>query len=314
MANKLELNQSIIERKNETLKLVVYEEMSNHTTSGKSLESIHDTIHDNIGGITGIKRLEGQMTNPLCAAFDPIFFLHHCNVDRLFALWQSLYPNSWFHDEKESTKNLTPFHIKEPNYPYVNSNDMKNWEQWGYFYQGISFSDPLALRKFFPLSTLRKKPKYFWNLHFPSIDRRNYGGSFEIRAFLKTDDFKIRTKTSNTNPRYIGSISIFAVSKNVECNTCSQAEEQRGDLPLNSTMKRLKFDINNVGLKGEIEQRILLIYNMHEDIIKKEVSFKYEVQVFDNVSTILKEVEKSDESEEEKIKETFRKFPERKLE
>jgi len=79
-------------------------------------------------------------------------------------------------------------------------------------------------------------------------------------------------------------------------------------------MKRLKFDINNVGLKGEIEQRILLIYNMHEDIIKKEVSFKYEVQVFDNVSTILKEVEKSDESEEEKIKETFRKFPERKLE
>jgi hypothetical protein len=28
-------------------------------------------------------------------AFDPIFFLHHCNVDRLFALWEYVYPEYW---------------------------------------------------------------------------------------------------------------------------------------------------------------------------------------------------------------------------
>lgn len=29
------------------------------------------------------------------SAFDPIFFLHHTMVDRMFALWQGLYPNSY---------------------------------------------------------------------------------------------------------------------------------------------------------------------------------------------------------------------------
>ncbi|CAE6413783.1 unnamed protein product, partial [Rhizoctonia solani] len=26
------------------------------------------------------------------AGFDPIFFLHHCNVDRIYALWEQAYP------------------------------------------------------------------------------------------------------------------------------------------------------------------------------------------------------------------------------
>ncbi len=51
-----------------------------------SLESIHDTIHVLIGGWMG---LVGY------SAFDPIFFLHHTNVDRLFAIWQALHPNSY---------------------------------------------------------------------------------------------------------------------------------------------------------------------------------------------------------------------------
>lgn len=28
-------------------------------------------------------------------AFDPIFYLHHCNVDRLYALWEYVYPDYW---------------------------------------------------------------------------------------------------------------------------------------------------------------------------------------------------------------------------
>lgn len=27
------------------------------------------------------------------AAFDPVFYLHHCNVDRIYALWEYVYPN-----------------------------------------------------------------------------------------------------------------------------------------------------------------------------------------------------------------------------
>ncbi|KAF3394050.1 Tyrosinase [Penicillium rolfsii] len=49
-------------------------------------------IHNNIHGWTGA---EGHMGNVPVAAFDPLFFLHHCNIDRLFAIWQALNPDKW---------------------------------------------------------------------------------------------------------------------------------------------------------------------------------------------------------------------------
>ena len=53
-----------------------------------SLEGLHDTIHGLVGD-------GGQMNFPSVSAFDPIFFLHHCMVDRVFAMWQTLYPSSY---------------------------------------------------------------------------------------------------------------------------------------------------------------------------------------------------------------------------
>jgi len=52
-----------------------------------SLESVHDSIHGLVG--TG-----GHMSYVTYAAFDPIFMLHHTMVDRVFAMWQVLNPNS----------------------------------------------------------------------------------------------------------------------------------------------------------------------------------------------------------------------------
>ncbi|KAF8500857.1 photo-regulated tyrosinase [Russula emetica] len=64
---------------------------SNHTpgdggSSSNSLEAIHDEIHGTIGG---------QMGDPSVAGFDPIFFLHHCNVDRMLSLWAAVNPGVW---------------------------------------------------------------------------------------------------------------------------------------------------------------------------------------------------------------------------
>ena len=41
----------------------------------------HNTMHDAIGG------LAGWMGNPNAAALDPIFWLHHSNIDRLWVIW-----------------------------------------------------------------------------------------------------------------------------------------------------------------------------------------------------------------------------------
>jgi Common central domain of tyrosinase len=48
----------------------------------------HDNIHVVVGGdVTRVGCNEGWMTDPNCAALDPIFYLHHSNIDRLWANW-----------------------------------------------------------------------------------------------------------------------------------------------------------------------------------------------------------------------------------
>lgn len=56
------------------------------------------------------------MSNVPVAAFDPVFFLQHCNIDRLVALWQTLYPQAWFppNANPPAKDALTPFHYTRP--------------------------------------------------------------------------------------------------------------------------------------------------------------------------------------------------------
>ncbi|KIW29400.1 uncharacterized protein PV07_05217 [Cladophialophora immunda] len=49
-----------------------------------SLEDVHNAIHVYTGG-------GGHMGDTEVAAFDPIFWLHHANIDRLYAIWQALW-------------------------------------------------------------------------------------------------------------------------------------------------------------------------------------------------------------------------------
>ncbi|KAI4129108.1 MAG: hypothetical protein LQ338_002406 [Usnochroma carphineum] len=53
-----------------------------------SLESLHNQIHGLIGN-------GGHMAIIDYAGFDPVFWLHHANVDRLLAIWQALHPDSY---------------------------------------------------------------------------------------------------------------------------------------------------------------------------------------------------------------------------
>ncbi|KAK1757866.1 hypothetical protein QBC47DRAFT_319522 [Echria macrotheca] len=53
-----------------------------------SLEDIHNEIHDRVGG-------GGHMSALEVSAFDPIFWMHHINVDRMWAIWQDLNPTSF---------------------------------------------------------------------------------------------------------------------------------------------------------------------------------------------------------------------------
>lgn len=53
-----------------------------------SLESIHNEIHVLVGG-------NGHMSYVPFSSFDPIFWLHHCNQDRIAAIWSAVNPQSY---------------------------------------------------------------------------------------------------------------------------------------------------------------------------------------------------------------------------
>jgi len=49
----------------------------------------HDLVHANVGGINNA----GLMSDPDTAGLDPIFWLHHANIDRLWEVWKTV-PNA----------------------------------------------------------------------------------------------------------------------------------------------------------------------------------------------------------------------------
>ncbi|CAJ0543941.1 Ff.00g040030.m01.CDS01 [Fusarium sp. VM40] len=73
-----------------------------------SIEDFHGGYHGTIGG-------NGHMSFISTAAFDPIFWMHHCQIDRLFAIWQAANGDAHWYNELEPEDqlmgklDLTPF-------------------------------------------------------------------------------------------------------------------------------------------------------------------------------------------------------------
>jgi tyrosinase len=68
-----------------------------HVFGQRSAESVpHNAIHVDVGGewIQGGETQNGWMIDPDTAALDPIFWLHHANIDRLWAVWNRISPSN----------------------------------------------------------------------------------------------------------------------------------------------------------------------------------------------------------------------------
>ncbi|WYZ36206.1 hypothetical protein EsH8_XI_000089 [Colletotrichum jinshuiense] len=59
-----------------------YETMASTASSGNSFEDVHNSVHSAIYAV---------MAYIEYSAFDPLFMLHHTNVDRLIAMWQAIH-------------------------------------------------------------------------------------------------------------------------------------------------------------------------------------------------------------------------------
>ena len=69
-----------------------YSQWDPNTSPGQygSLEDVHNRIHDVTGG-----RGRGHMSSLDVSSYDPLFWMHLINVDRLWAIWQELNPSSF---------------------------------------------------------------------------------------------------------------------------------------------------------------------------------------------------------------------------
>lgn len=122
-----------------------------------SLEAIHNTVHNNAGGLGGNGVSGGHMTYLSTASFDPIFWLHHCNVDRIFAMWQTIHPGSYGANQvaphstwtigqgtnQSPSSGLRPFR-KPSGDSFWTTNQVKDWTEFGYTYPEFSSSDGSA--------------------------------------------------------------------------------------------------------------------------------------------------------------------------
>lgn len=111
-----------------------------------SFESVHDAVHNTAGGESG-----GHMYYLDISSFDPIFWLHHTNIDRLLAMYQLIVPNTyvangninhgmaqWNQGEaKNSYTPLKPF-TKNNRGDYYTSQDVKETRVLGYHYPETS--------------------------------------------------------------------------------------------------------------------------------------------------------------------------------
>jgi tyrosinase len=111
-----------------------------------SFESVHDAIHNTAGGDSG-----GHMYYLDMSAFDPIFWLHHTNVDRLLNMYQYIVPDTWVAngniprpmaqwnegEAKNGGTPLKPF-TKGTYGEYFTSGDVRETRVFGYYYPETS--------------------------------------------------------------------------------------------------------------------------------------------------------------------------------
>ncbi|EKM78992.1 hypothetical protein AGABI1DRAFT_85838 [Agaricus bisporus var. burnettii JB137-S8] len=136
---------------NTLTKNYTWEHFSNHGaiygTNANSLEMVHNTMHLLMGRDPTLDPLiTGHMGSVPHGAYEPVFWMHHCNCDRLFALWQAMNYDVYVSEgmSYEATINYLPGQVlseDSPLEPFYTKNqdpwqsdDLENWEVLGFSY------------------------------------------------------------------------------------------------------------------------------------------------------------------------------------
>lgn len=222
------------------------------------LESPHNSIHLAVGGFelpgiadySPIDGANGDMGENDTAGLDPIFFFHHCHVDRMFWLWQKRhgatttfdimegYPGTNSVDSQGPTPGVAPnswLNLDSPLAPFrhddgrpVLSRECIDIErQLNYTYGPGSLDDQPAPRAAAATSGLPSRV-----VSVRGINRAGISGSFLISAFVTRDGARQRLGTEAVLSRW-----------HVEgCMNCQTHLEARAHFALSDPAKEMTPD------------------------------------------------------------------------
>jgi tyrosinase len=206
-----------------------------------------ETLHDGLHNVFGL----GSMGITEVSAFDPIFWFHHAQMDRVIAIYQHRYPNTWVEDATQPKKTFTiavnstqgpasplkPFHMNAQGDMWT-STTSRNWTSFGYTYPELmnnpsNDSLTVTINKLYKpqtqglnnnntISTLglnnQSADAIDWlaEVHMPSDIKISYS----VRAFLGKPDAD--PKKWATDPNYVGQVASLS-SPRMESNVIVKA-------------------------------------------------------------------------------------------
>jgi tyrosinase len=181
-----------------------------------ALENIHNLIHNFSGGanpyyVKGTNPNDrnnepqsGDMVNAGVTAYDPIFWGHHSNVDRLWNEWQGLHPGA---NPDNLSAILPPF--------VLDVQQTLNVANFGYEYLKAAHLYPtnnvVPMAKFNSAPTPVAQPVLddhsSAQVRLHNVQYRTRAG-FHIRVFLNSPDANVNSPTRG-NDHYVGQLNMF---------------------------------------------------------------------------------------------------------
>jgi len=212
---KKQLNNALYARSYEQFSsMPVYKGKSGNVSLYVPLETPHNQLHDVIGGQGGV------MSDVSIAAFDPVFWLHHCNMDRHYYTW--MYNNTNGFTSKLGDKmnkataelSCAPFSDK-----YIYSSDTMNYK-WGWRNNTLQFmkiKDVLDFRNFpYTYDLIVPGPFIPTTAFVELIDISIPRETMSIRAYLH-----LRSEVLDKDRDFAGVSTWFGVNRvSTACERC----------------------------------------------------------------------------------------------
>eukprot|EP00457_Paulinella_chromatophora_P001876 gb/GEZN01001878.1/.p1 GENE.gb/GEZN01001878.1/~~gb/GEZN01001878.1/.p1 ORF type:complete len:764 (+),score=110.72 gb/GEZN01001878.1/:23-2314(+) len=211
--------------------------------AGNSIESPHNMIHVTVGA---------PMNSVPFAAFDPIFWLHHCNVDRIYEKYLELQPDSAqeFSEKQASnvssgvseenlfTEPLRPFKHPFTGAPFLPI-DSFSIKALGYSYDKLPGT---------PVRQLEAKPTF---AVFPNITVTSLGyKTWSISVFVHKEGVELKVPGDESKwdamKEFAGATAVFGGKEG--CENCLSRDPFDLRVRLNEALQKQNLSMHNAAL------------------------------------------------------------------